>query len=85
MFYQAAHEELAPIRPFPKFLVIKLVVFFSYWQSVAIAIMVQLDMLHETEEYTKEDVARGLQNFLICIEMFFAALAHRRVFSYKVR
>lgn len=30
-----------------------------------------------------EDVALGLQNFLICIEMLFAAVAHYFVFSHK--
>jgi hypothetical protein len=30
--------------------------------------------------YTATDVAEGLQNFLICIEMFLAALAHTYAF-----
>lgn len=29
-------------------------------------------------------VAAGYQNFIICIEMFFAALALRHAFTYKV-
>ena len=30
--------------------------------------------------YDTDDVAEGLQNFLICIEMFFAALGHAHAF-----
>lgn len=31
-------------------------------------------------DYNKDEVAAGVQNFLICIEMFFAALAHAYAF-----
>ena len=36
--------------------------------------------LQEWKTYSKNDVAAGLQSFLICIEMFFAALAHAYAF-----
>jgi hypothetical protein len=35
--------------------------------------------------YTATDVAEGLQDFLICIEMFIAALAHAYAFPPRVR
>ena len=34
----------------------------------------------EWKKYSKNDVAAGLQSFLICIEMFVAALAHAYAF-----
>lgn len=38
---------------------------------------------HKRTDYNKDEVAAGFQNFLICIEMFFAALAHAYAFPPK--
>ena len=38
---------------------------------------------HTWEWQTVEAVATGLQDFIICIEMFLAAIAHHYTFSYK--
>ncbi len=38
---------------------------------------------HQKQDYNKDEVAAGFQNFLICIEMFFAALAHAYAFPPK--
>ena len=65
LVYLALHEDLAPIQPFWKFASIKLVVFFSFWQGLAISILIKIGLL------TDEDA--WLQDLAICIEMFFAA------------
>lgn len=42
-----------------------------------------MDMIpHYKEEWTSEDVAKGLQDYLICIEMFLAAIVHVFVFPH---
>lgn len=42
--------------------------------------MVQLWVPQDWTTYDVDDVASGLQEFLICVEMFFAALAHAHSF-----
>lgn len=74
-------EELAPMRPYGKFLSVKLVVFFTFWQGLLLTLLTRWDgfslLAQENEEVLLYDV---LNNFLICVEMMLASLYHYRVF-----
>jgi hypothetical protein len=83
LFYMTVREELAPLRPIPKFLCVKAVVFFTFWQSVLIALLAELNILHKTTNYTQDQIVAALQDFIVCLEMLFAALAHHYAFSWK--
>ena len=85
IFYRATHEELAPIRPFYKFCTVKAVVFLSFWQGQTLLFMVKMQWIKVSQRETKTDydaaeVATAMQEFLICVEMFFAAIAHSYAF-----
>lgn len=54
-------------------------------QGVAIAILVKVGVIHDTKLYSSDELAKGLQDFIICIEMFIAAIAHKFAFPYQVR
>mmetsp|Transcript_1671 Transcript_1671/g.3715 ORF Transcript_1671/g.3715 Transcript_1671/m.3715 type:complete len:828 (-) Transcript_1671:157-2640(-) len=141
-FYFATKNELTPIRPVGKFLSVKLLVFFTWWQSLFISILYQMQLIPHyisTEaklfgaadgedlnlgalraepdwnvplsaedaaaldeyggrafwaspsepvsarviEYSPEDVAKALQDYLICIEMFAFAIVHFFVFPHS--
>ncbi|XP_068646574.1 protein LAZ1-like isoform X2 [Aristolochia californica] len=66
-FYNATKDELAHIKPLAKFLTFKSIVFLTWWQGVAIAILVALGLF-------KSPIAEALQfkssiqDFIICIE-----------------
>ena len=67
-----------------QFVCIKAIVFFTFWQGVAISILAAVGAVNPTSSwntYDARDVANGLQDFLVCIEMLVAAVAHAFVFS----
>lgn len=87
MFYHCCEKELRPLRPLPKFLCIKAVVFFSFYQDMLIRFLIYSGVIKATagEEgwWSTDDISHTLQDYLICVEMFFAALAHHFYFSWK--
>uniref|UniRef100_A0A6E8VU88 Organic solute transporter ostalpha n=1 Tax=Anopheles coluzzii TaxID=1518534 RepID=A0A6E8VU88_ANOCL len=88
LFYRATRNELRAMRPLPKFFCIKAVIFFSFFQSVIIYFLVYYGIIKDifdsnTSEFESQlELSTKLQNFLICIEMFLAALAHHYSFSH---
>ncbi|XP_011007364.1 PREDICTED: transmembrane protein 184 homolog DDB_G0279555-like isoform X1 [Populus euphratica] len=81
-FYTATKDELAHIKPLYKFLTFKSIVFLTWWQGVAIALLCSLGLF-------KSSIAQGLQfksslqDFIICIEMGIASIVHLYVFPAK--
>jgi hypothetical protein len=77
LFYVACRDLLRPFRPLPKFILIKSVVFLTYWQGVVIFLFSEGGAIKTPEE------AADYQNVLICVEMLIAAFAHLYAFPYK--
>ncbi|KAL5788991.1 hypothetical protein ACOSP7_005940 [Xanthoceras sorbifolium] len=81
-FYAVTKDELAHIKPLAKFLTFKSIVFLTWWQGVAIALLYALGLF-------KSPIATGLQfkssvqDFIICIEMGIASIVHLYVFPAK--
>ncbi|CAG04497.1 unnamed protein product, partial [Tetraodon nigroviridis] len=88
LFYFSTRELLSPYSPTLKFLVVKSVVFLSFWQGLLLAILEKcgaIPQINSLEVSVGEGtVAAGYQNFLICVQMFFAALALRHAFPFQV-
>jgi hypothetical protein len=86
LLYRATKEELAPISPFYKFFSVKAIIFFSFWQSVFIAVLVKSGIISvgwidpTWSDYDAADCANAIQEFLICVEMFFFAILHLYAF-----
>lgn len=85
LFYRATKMELKPFKPIPKFLCIKIVILFAFWQGITIALLSWSGILHGNLEmgFSDENAATGLQDFLICIEMFLVSILHFTTFSQK--
>lgn len=85
LFYQATKDLLAPYEPVWKFLSVKSIIFMSFWQGVLLAILEKINVLKPyNEDAVPGAVAAGYQNFFICIEMLFAAIALRYAFPYEI-
>ena len=84
LLFLATRSELESIQPVAKFVVVKSVIFITFWQSIAIVIMVHMHVLSSTtlnfRDYNVAEIANGLQEFILCIEMFVAACAHQIAF-----
>jgi hypothetical protein len=83
IFYVCLKEDLAPLKPIPKFLCVKAVVFFTFWQSVLLVLLAEFDVIKDGETYSKDEIVVALQDFIVCLEMLFAALAHHYAFSWR--
>lgn len=85
LFYKATASELKPMRPLPKFLCIKAVVFFSFFQGVLIDLLVYFGIFVSKSNDPGDglNISTRLQNVLICIEMCIAAITHHYIFSYE--
>ena len=89
LFYFATRDLLTPFEPILKFCTIKSVIFLSFWQGVALAILEKAEIISPIIDSngtrtSTGTVSAGYQNFLICIEMFCAAVALRYAFPHRV-
>lgn len=88
IFYTGYQQELRPMKPLAKFFSIKLVVFFSFFQSVLISGLLEIDFVEEffrgifPELDDKISIGRKVQELLICFDMLIAAIGHLFAFSY---
>ncbi|KAL6513233.1 hypothetical protein OROGR_020719 [Orobanche gracilis] len=78
LFYVACRDLLDPFNPVPKFIIIKSVVFLTYWQGVLVFLAAKSGFIKDNKE------AADFQNFIICVEMLVAAIGHLYAFPYKV-
>ncbi|EHA8587896.1 putative transmembrane protein [Cocos nucifera] len=77
LFYVACRDLLWPFNPVPKFIMIKSIVFLTYWQGVLVFLAAKSGFIKNAEK------AADFQNFILCIEMLIAAVGHLYAFPYK--
>jgi len=76
LFYISLEDKLVEFRPLPKFLCVKFVIFFSFWQTCFLVLLIKVGVL-------SPETSKFLQGMLICFEMVIAAIAHSFAFSYS--
>ena len=84
--YHATKEEIAAINPLKKFIIIKMVVFFSFWQGFILSILGYLHVFGSSQQWTiyrTKQVAMGIQDLIICVECLPAALCFAWAFPVR--
>lgn len=83
-FYHANRGPLASLRPVQKLLSIKALVFCLFWQEAAVRVAEHAgvfdDWVAVLEHWSVQQVAWGLLNCVICVEMFVLSVVHSRVY-----
>jgi hypothetical protein len=87
LFYLGTHKELEArgVQPVGKFAAIKLIIFFTWWQSLSIALAVHFKVIraeyfvtctkeNEIDCWTIDEISESLNDVIICGEMLFFAL-----------
>jgi Organic solute transporter Ostalpha len=74
--YKATCTELADIHPLRKFILIKMVVFFTFWQGFMLSILAHFQLIGSQSftTYQTKALATSIQDAIICCECLPAAL-----------
>ena len=75
LFYSCSYNDLITMRPFMKFFCLKMVIFFCWWQGLAIGLLVKLGQINSAHGHSVQEVADLIQDLLISMEMLVAAIA----------
>ncbi|KAI4299303.1 hypothetical protein L6164_032772 [Bauhinia variegata] len=70
LFYHVFAKELAPHKPLAKFMCIKGIVFFCFWQGIVLEILVAMGIIRSHHFWLDvEHLEEAIQNVLVCLEM----------------
>ncbi|XP_006360132.1 transmembrane protein 184C-like [Solanum tuberosum] len=82
VFYHVFAKELAPHKPLAKFLCVKGIVFFVFWQGILLSTLVSLGIIKSHYFWLEvERLQEGMQNELVIVEMVFFAILMRHAYS----
>lgn len=85
LFHAVKSDLRSPINwhPVGKFLCVKGVVFFTWWQGVFIYFLRSHGFIGDVGSWSGDEVAGGIIDYLICVEMVFFSIGHMFTFTYK--
>ncbi|CAM8994890.1 unnamed protein product [Rhodiola kirilowii] len=83
IFYHVFAKELEPHKPLSKFLCVKGIVFFCFWQGIVLDILVAAGFIRSHHFWLDvEHIEEAIQNVLVCVEMVFFSVLQQ--YAYHV-
>ncbi|TIA88415.1 hypothetical protein E3P81_03487 [Wallemia ichthyophaga] len=83
IFYTITKADLMGKKPLAKFLSIKLLVAFTFYQGFIFDQLAEHNILKSTEYWTRNNISNGLDSLCICVEMVFFSAFMIYAFSFK--
>ncbi|KAJ6333604.1 hypothetical protein OIU76_026130 [Salix suchowensis] len=82
VFYHVFAKELAPHKPLAKFLCIKGVVFFCFWQGIVLEMLVSMGIVRSNHFWLDvEHLEEAYQNVLVILEMVVFSILQKYAYS----
>ncbi|KAK8943143.1 hypothetical protein KSP39_PZI009296 [Platanthera zijinensis] len=82
LFYHVFSKELAPHKPLAKFLCVKGIVFFSFWQGIVLDLLASAGVIKSHHFWLDvEQIQEAIQNVLVILEMVFFAVIQQYAFQ----
>lgn len=82
MFYDLVKKVIAQHSPLLKLIAIKILVFFVFWQSIAVGLLYYFQIIPAFFGWSSDRSSDTVQNMLICIEMVGLSIFNLYAFSY---
>lgn len=82
LFCESLKDELKIHKPLKKFLCIKIIILFSFWQESIFDILIYYNIL-DPGNNTRSYIIATIHDFVMCLELVPFAIFHHYVFGYK--
>lgn len=83
IFYLFIADVIEKYEPLYKFLSIKVLIFFIFWQSLIITVLYYFNFLPLLFDWDSNRSSVTLENILVCAEMFIISITHLWIYSYE--